>query len=318
MTAFIIQTGLLLLIAFIVGCILGSLLKRAFGTANEEVRPSEPLAMATASRQPVRTAPAEPVSAPPAPVNTLATAEAVPPEKTAAEPVMAPAAAIAPVAPEAPEPKPDRKRTTASAPAAASAGTRDDLKRIRGIGRQNEARLNAEGITSFSQVAAWSAADQQAWGERLAFPGRIEREDWVSQAAILAKGGETGFSRRVDRGEVETSGGGQPSAIPEVGKKPPVLKRPRRGKADDLTAISGIGKAIETKLFDLGIFHVDQIAAWSADEAAWVSQALGFPGRAAREDWVGKAGTLAAAASARKPRKRPAVTGKARARKKGA
>jgi len=38
----------------------------------------------------------------------------------------------------------------------------------------------------------------------LDFKGRIERENWVEQARILASGGATEFSRRVDRGDVET------------------------------------------------------------------------------------------------------------------
>ncbi|MCG6856749.1 MAG: ABC transporter, partial [Salaquimonas sp.] len=40
---------------------------------------------------------------------------------------------------------------------------------------------------------------------KLAFPGRIEREDWVGQAKKLARGKETAFSRRVARGEVSSS-----------------------------------------------------------------------------------------------------------------
>ena len=33
------------------------------------------------------------------------------------------------------------------------------------------------------------------------FKGRIERENWIEQARILASGGQTEFSRRVDRGD---------------------------------------------------------------------------------------------------------------------
>ncbi len=62
----------------------------------------------------------------------------------------------------------------------------DDLKRIKGIGPQNERKLNDLGITSFAQIAQWSAADAETWGDRLAFPGRIEREDWIGQAKSLA------------------------------------------------------------------------------------------------------------------------------------
>jgi predicted flap endonuclease-1-like 5' DNA nuclease len=89
--------------------------------------------------------------------------------------------------------------------AARSIGTADDLKRIRGVGVLIEKKLNSLGITSYDQVANWTAADIDRISQILDFKGRIERENWVEQARILAAGGQTEFSRRVDRGEVETS-----------------------------------------------------------------------------------------------------------------
>ncbi len=68
-----------------------------------------------------------------------------------------------------------------------SSDAHDDLKRIKGIGPQNEQRLHSVGITRFEQIAAWTKQEQQDIGERLAFPGRIERENWVEQARALAK-----------------------------------------------------------------------------------------------------------------------------------
>jgi predicted flap endonuclease-1-like 5' DNA nuclease len=81
----------------------------------------------------------------------------------------------------------------------------DDLKRIRGIGVLIEKRLNALGITSYEQVANWTKTDIDIISSQLDFRGRIERENWIEQARILASGGQTEFSRRVDRGDVETS-----------------------------------------------------------------------------------------------------------------
>lgn len=78
----------------------------------------------------------------------------------------------------------------------------DDLKRIRGIGVLIEKKLNSLGIVSYEQVANWSTADIERISELLDFKGRIERENWIEQARILASGGQTEFSRRVDRGEV--------------------------------------------------------------------------------------------------------------------
>ncbi|MET3892887.1 putative flap endonuclease-1-like 5' DNA nuclease [Bosea sp. OAE506] len=81
----------------------------------------------------------------------------------------------------------------------------DDLKLIKGIGRQNEDRLQALGIWHFEQIAAWTSANVEWVGSYLAFPGRIEREDWVSQAKTLAAGGDTEFAKRARAGLVETS-----------------------------------------------------------------------------------------------------------------
>jgi branched-chain amino acid transport system ATP-binding protein len=69
-------------------------------------------------------------------------------------------------------------------------GSADDLKKIKGIGPQNEKRLNALGIWHFDQIAAWTPAEVEWVGDHLAFPGRIEREDWVGQAGALKDGGK--------------------------------------------------------------------------------------------------------------------------------
>ena len=68
-----------------------------------------------------------------------------------------------------------------------------------------EKKLNSMGITSYEAIANWTAGDIDRVSQSLDFKGRIERENWVEQARILASGGATEFSRRVDRGEVETS-----------------------------------------------------------------------------------------------------------------
>ncbi len=63
---------------------------------------------------------------------------------------------------------------------------RDDLKKIKGVGPVNEAQLNALGIYTFAQVAAWTPANVDWVEGYLSFPGRIGREDWITQAAALA------------------------------------------------------------------------------------------------------------------------------------
>ncbi len=72
----------------------------------------------------------------------------------------------------------------------------DDLKRIRGIGVLIEKKLNSLGVTHYEQVANWTGADIERISNILDFKGRIERENWIEQARILATGGQTEFSRR--------------------------------------------------------------------------------------------------------------------------
>lgn len=82
-----------------------------------------------------------------------------------------------------------------------------------------------------------------------------------------------------------------------AGKKPKVMKAPRKSGADDLKMIKGVGPKMETMLNGMGFYHFDQVAKWSVDELAWVDQNLeGFKGRASRDDWVAQAKLLASGA----------------------
>jgi branched-chain amino acid transport system ATP-binding protein len=72
------------------------------------------------------------------------------------------------------------------------------------------------------------------------------------------------------------------------------LARPRGGKADDLLLIRGIGPVNKRKLNEHGIFHFDQIAAWTRADIAAAEAYLEFDGRIDREDWIGQAAALAA------------------------
>jgi NADH-quinone oxidoreductase subunit E len=78
-----------------------------------------------------------------------------------------------------------------------------------------------------------------------------------------------------------------------VAMRPAGLSAPRGGVPDNLQRIKGIGQRNEHMLNELGIFHFGQIAAWTPAEVAWIGQALAFPDRIARDDWVGQATLLA-------------------------
>ena len=79
------------------------------------------------------------------------------------------------------------------------------------------------------------------------------------------------------------------------GVAPEALDAPQ-GEADDLKKIGGVGPKLEEKLNGLGIYHYHQIAAFTAENIAWVDEHLNFKGRIERDDWVGQAKALADAA----------------------
>ncbi|MDS9467402.1 hypothetical protein RGQ15_07425 [Paracoccus sp. MBLB3053] len=88
------------------------------------------------------------------------------------------------------------------APVTASELQPDDLRRIKGVGEKLSVWLNENGVTRFDQIAAWDDAAVAEFAHRLGrMGGRIEADDWVGQARLLARGGETEHSRLVDRGE---------------------------------------------------------------------------------------------------------------------
>jgi predicted flap endonuclease-1-like 5' DNA nuclease len=105
----------------------------------------------------------------------------------------------------APEPGPESVQRAIARDKRAHVSAPDDLKRIRGVGVLIEKKLGQLGVSTYEQIANWTAADIERISNSLDFKGRIERENWVEQARILASGGTTEFARRVDRGEVETS-----------------------------------------------------------------------------------------------------------------
>lgn len=82
-------------------------------------------------------------------------------------------------------------------------GTADDLKRIKGIGPKMERLCNELGFYHFDQIASWTP-DEEAWvnANLEGFKGRVSRDEWISQAKLLAEGGETEFSKKVDKGDV--------------------------------------------------------------------------------------------------------------------
>jgi predicted flap endonuclease-1-like 5' DNA nuclease len=71
-----------------------------------------------------------------------------------------------------------------------------------------------------------------------------------------------------------------------------LLGEARSEGKDKLSTIKGIGPVLEDKLNKLGIYHFDQIAAWTVEQQAWIGKELQFPKRVEREEWVNQAKEL--------------------------
>jgi NADH-quinone oxidoreductase subunit E len=78
----------------------------------------------------------------------------------------------------------------------------DDLKQLKGVGPALEKKLHDNGVTTFAQIAAWTADDITDMDDKLSFKGRIARDGWVDQAKLLAAGEATEFSKKVAKGDV--------------------------------------------------------------------------------------------------------------------
>lgn len=224
MTAFNIESLLLLALAFLAGLALGVFLARRRRPGAEEVAPARagtPAATRPAiaadggggtavAQPPASFAPAIPreASAPQRPEAKPPEEAAVPPEPDLFTRLLASAPPLPPEddflhdpPPPRPPPPPPSPAVLRERPAGEPhPGSRpptlpapegegpDDLKLLKGIGPQNERRLHALGIFHFRQIAAWTPEEAVWVGSYLAFPGRIEREDWIGQARALTDG----------------------------------------------------------------------------------------------------------------------------------
>ncbi|MXY33414.1 MAG: 50S ribosomal protein L21 [Boseongicola sp. SB0664_bin_43] len=89
-----------------------------------------------------------------------------------------------------PEPEAEAVPKAKGRDASVAATQKDDLKKLAGVGPALEKKLNAAGITTYAQIAAWSADEVAKINEELALKGRIERDGWVDQAKALTSGEE--------------------------------------------------------------------------------------------------------------------------------
>ena len=89
-----------------------------------------------------------------------------------------------------------------------------------------------------------------------------------------------------------TKAAAKPAA--KVAAKPAVLAKARAGGADNLKMIKGVGPVLEKALHTTGVFHFDQVGAWTKADAEWFDDNVkGANGRVIRDGWVKQAKILA-------------------------
>ena len=313
------QTMLVLLLAYFAGCIVGCFARKTVGGPSARTD-HEPMREAGLAFAPVG-----------AEVNIPRVEAFVPPRSAApVRPVLgafrrtdrdtpldaAPPASDAPpaatagqrTAPPSPPPIIAPPISAVAAVAAARAPASDDLTRIRAIDRPLEAKLHAAGVTRYDEIAAWTSDDVKTISATLGFDGRIERENWIEQAHILARGGVTHYATTIARfaptpapvspPDVATRAAfAEPrreiAAVTAAPPSPPAAATPSAGGRDNLQRIGGINAEIENVLNAHGVTRYSQVAGWGGADIARLEGLLGFKGRISRENWIEQAQILA-------------------------
>jgi predicted flap endonuclease-1-like 5' DNA nuclease len=151
--------------------------------------PAPPVSKAVAAK--VKTA----KPAAPKPAAKVAAPKPATPKATVAK-VAAPKASAKPAVTNA-KADPARKPKATKAAAKAKVAVPDNLELLKGLGPKVNAVLKSLGVTSFAQVASWTAADvAEIDGKLGAFAGRISRDNWIDQAKYLEAGDVAGFEKK--------------------------------------------------------------------------------------------------------------------------
>jgi predicted flap endonuclease-1-like 5' DNA nuclease len=155
----------------------------------------------------------------------------------------------------------------------------------------------SSGADQAAAAAAKAEADKvaaKAEADRAAAAAKADADRAAADAAAKAEADRAAAAASTAAATAAPAAAADPAAA-GPGTRPDALDGPRGGTADDLKRIKGVGPKMETMCNDLGFYHFDQIAAWTADEVAWVDQNLkGFKGRVSRDSWVDQARLLAA------------------------
>ena len=198
-----IQFFLWLAFFFFIGCIIGYFLRwllsdeQAAGAAGAGAATGAAVAQAPVAKP-------EPVEPP----------KAGPDPEPLPEPQPEPMAVASPVDVEEPKETPRQVKPRATGKpqrptgiAKARSGKADNLQQISGVGPKLEKTLQGLGFYHFDQIAGWTS-DEVMWvDEHLRFKGRIDRDDWIAQAKLLAAGETEKFAELYGTGGLKTAKG---------------------------------------------------------------------------------------------------------------
>lgn len=155
---------------------------------------------------------------------------------------------------------------------------KDDLTAIEGVGEFLEKKLNSIGVFSYEQIGNWTSSQIDRVTQQIGYiPGRIEKDNWVGQAALLIQQGEreeptTEYSTRemdgtqaqidaYSRAEMDTE---TPDATDQEEQEPTKEAVSRADyQPDNLKIVEGIGPKIEEILKGAGIGNLEALG--SAD-----------------------------------------------------
>lgn len=161
-------------------------------------------------------------------------------------------------------------------------------KRVAHLQTQTEQGEAAQVPAAVQPLVTEATPDPDRWKWRARYLEARVRH--LEQRTPLVAESETRMPIAADE-EPEPAPPPPPSDQPR--RKPAMLSSPRNGAPDDLTLIEGVSAMQQSTLYSIGVFHFDQIAAWTPENVAWIDNYLRLRGRVDDEEWVEQAATLA-------------------------
>jgi predicted flap endonuclease-1-like 5' DNA nuclease len=151
----------------------------------------------------------------------------------------------------------------------------------------------AQAIAAPQAPIAEAGADLDRWKWRARYlESRVRHLTSRLDSAQIAQ--PTTQPQRIAASATNSEAERAPPAPAVPTERPPALPGARNGAPDDFTLIEGVSALQQSTLNSLGVYHFDQIAAWTPANVAWVDQYLRLRGRIGEEEWIEQAQELAA------------------------